>query len=395
MNNKLVALKARFPEGMDYQVTWDSTTFVKDTIAEVLRTLGEAFVLVVIVVFLFLGNLRATIIPTIAVPVSLIGAFSVLLAMGFSANTVSLLAMVLAIGIVVDDAIVVVENVERVLEEHPELSVADATKQAMREITAPILAITLVLLSVFVPIAFIPGISGVLFQQFAVTICIFHADFGAERADAVAGAVRGVPGATNPGRGAAYWAASAAASTGRARATRMSWRGWVRFAAFSIIIIAVFAVGIAGMSAITPTGFLPSEDQGGFFVSLQLPDGASVARTGRVMGRLETEIAKMPRCRRYLRDHRLLDPGFLAGAECRLHVRAPETLRRPARRSHRGWTRWLRGVFRPRRRHTLRQCSGAEPAADHRPGHHRRLRNTSSTRWRGRIPPPSTAPWAA
>ena len=113
-----------------------------------------------IVVFLFLGNLRATIIPAVAVPVSLIGTFAVLLALGYSANTVSLLAMVLAIGIVVDDAIVVVENVERVMEEEPDLSPADATKKAMAEITAPIIAITLVLLSVFVPIAFIPGVSG-------------------------------------------------------------------------------------------------------------------------------------------------------------------------------------------------------------------------------------------
>ena len=126
--------------------------------------------LVVIVVFLFLGNLRATIIPAVAVPVSLIGAFAVLLALGYSANTVSLLAMVLAIGIVVDDAIVVVENVERVMEEEPELSPREAAKKAMTQITAPIIAISLVLLSVFVPIAFIPGISGKLFRQFAVTI---------------------------------------------------------------------------------------------------------------------------------------------------------------------------------------------------------------------------------
>src|SRR5205085_3360081 len=139
---------------------------------EVLRTLGEAFVLVIIVVFLFLGSLRATIIPAVAVPVSLIGAFAVLLVLGYSANTVSLLAMVLAIGIVVDDAIVVVENVERVLEEHPELTPAEATKEAMAQITAPIIAISLVLLSVFVPIAFIPGISGTLFRQFAVTISV-------------------------------------------------------------------------------------------------------------------------------------------------------------------------------------------------------------------------------
>ena len=146
--------------------------FVTDTIHEVQKTLIEAFILVVLVVFLFLGSVRATLIPTLAVPVSLIGTFIVLNAIGYSANTVSLLAIVLAIGIVVDDAIVVVENVERVMEEHPELSPAEATKRAMAEITAPIIAITLVLLSVFVPVAFIPGISGELFRQFAVTVAV-------------------------------------------------------------------------------------------------------------------------------------------------------------------------------------------------------------------------------
>ena len=163
-------LRGRFPPGLHAQVIYDSTSFVRDTIHEVIRTLGIAFVLVVLVVFLFLGNVRATIIPTVAVPVSLIGAFAVLLALGYSANTISLLAMVLAIGIVVDDAIVVVENVERVMEEHPNLSPTEATKKAMRQITGPIIAITLVLLSVFVPVAFIPGLSGTLFRQFAVTI---------------------------------------------------------------------------------------------------------------------------------------------------------------------------------------------------------------------------------
>ena len=137
-----------------------------------LITLAIAFTLVVIVVFFFLGSLRATIIPAVAVPVSVIGSFAVLLVAGYSVNTVSLLAMVLAIGILVDDAIVVVENVERVMEENPHLSPADATKKAMTEITAPIIAITLVLLSVFVPVAFIPGISGQLFRQFAVTISV-------------------------------------------------------------------------------------------------------------------------------------------------------------------------------------------------------------------------------
>ena len=158
-----------------------------------LWTLGQAFILVIAVVFLFLGNLRATIIPAVAVPVSLIGTFAVLLLIGYSANTVSLLAMVLAIGIVVDDAIVVVENVERVLEEEPDLSPAAATLKAMNQITGPIIAITLVLLSVFVPVAFIPSISGQLVSPVRRHHQRCHVDIGSERADTVAGALRRFP----------------------------------------------------------------------------------------------------------------------------------------------------------------------------------------------------------
>ena len=165
-------LAARFPDDLAYGVVYDTTVFVQASIEEVVHTLVEAFVLVAIVVFLFLGKLRTTLIPIIAVPVSLIGTFAIMLALGFSANTVSLLALVLAIGIVVDDAIVVVENVERVMEEEPHLSAKEATRKAMGEIVAPIIAITLVLLSVFVPVAFIPGISGQLFQQFAVAVSV-------------------------------------------------------------------------------------------------------------------------------------------------------------------------------------------------------------------------------
>src|SRR6201996_6658079 len=172
VREKIRELEKRFPDDLAWKVTYDPTVFVTDTIHEVQKTLIEAFILVVIVVFLFLGSFRATLIPTLAVPVSLIGTFIVLLAVGYSANSVSLLAVVLAIGIVVDDAIVVVENIERVMEEHPELSPAEASKRAMSEITAPIIAITMVLLSVFVPVAFIPGISGELFRQFAVTVSV-------------------------------------------------------------------------------------------------------------------------------------------------------------------------------------------------------------------------------
>ena len=165
-------LATRFPADLAYTVFFDTTVFVTATIVEVVRTLVIAIILVGIVVFLFLGKLRTTLIPLVAVPVSIIGTFAVLLLIGYSANTVSLLALVLAIGIVVDDAIVVVENIERVIEEEPELSVPDACKKAMAEITGPILAITFVLLSVFVPVAFIPGISGQLFRQFAVAVSV-------------------------------------------------------------------------------------------------------------------------------------------------------------------------------------------------------------------------------
>src|SRR6266513_544281 len=166
------ALATRFPNDLAYTVFWDSTVFVTATINEVIRTLGIAIILVAVVVFLFLGRWRTTLIPLVAVPVSIVGTFAVMLLIGYSANTVSLLALVLAIGIVVDDAIVVVENIERVIEEEPELSVPEACKKAMAEITGPILAITLVLLSVFVPVAFIPGISGQLFRQFAVAVSV-------------------------------------------------------------------------------------------------------------------------------------------------------------------------------------------------------------------------------
>ena len=216
----------RFPDDLAYELVYDTTVFVKTSIEEVIHTLVEAFVLVAIVVFLFLGKLRTTLIPIIAVPVSLIGTFAVMLAIGFSANTVSLLALVLAIGIVVDDAIVVVENVERVMEEEPHLSAKEATRKAMGEIVAPIIAITLVLLSVFVPVAFIPGISGQLFQQFAVAVSVSMV-ISAINALSLSPALCSVllkPGAhaARAGRCATSWARS----TGPATATPRSSSAW-------------------------------------------------------------------------------------------------------------------------------------------------------------------------
>jgi len=172
VQSALNELQSRFPAGLKARVFYDSSTFVADTMSEVQTTLGIAFGLVILVVFLFLGNWRATIIPIVAIPVSLIGSIGVLMAFGFTLNTISLLAMVLGIGVVVDDAIVVVENVERVMSEEPGLDPKAATKKAMAQITGPVIAISLVLLSVFVPIGFIPGVSGTLFRQFAVTISV-------------------------------------------------------------------------------------------------------------------------------------------------------------------------------------------------------------------------------
>ncbi|RTL51667.1 MAG: multidrug efflux RND transporter permease subunit [Bradyrhizobiaceae bacterium] len=288
----LQKLSTRFPPGLTYLVQYDSTTFVTDTISEVLKTLGEAFVLVVIVVYLFLGNLRATIIPAIAVPVSLIGTFALLLTLGYSANTVSLLAMVLAIGIVVDDAIVVVENVERVMEEEPDISPADATKKAMEQITAPIIAITLVLLSVFVPIAFIPGISGTLFRQFAVTISCAML-ISALNALTLSPALCAVfLRHTGPKRGIMARVLGGIDWV-RDRYSDVVHR-LIRVAIVSLVVVLVFAGSIFGLSKITPTGFLPEEDQGAFFIALQLPDGASVARSSAAAKQVEDLLKQIP-----------------------------------------------------------------------------------------------------
>ena len=282
-----------FPDDLAWKVTYDPTTFVTATIHEVQKTLIEAFILVVLVVYLFLGNLRATLIPTIAVPVSLIGTFIVLNAIGYSANTVSLLAIVLAIGIVVDDAIVVVEAVEQVMEHHPELSPAEATKMAMGQIFAPIIAITLVLLSVFVPVAFIPGISGELFRQFAVTVAVsmFLSAINALTLSPALCAIllrphhgprRGPIGALM--RGIDWVRDGYGAIVARL----------VRISIIGLVMVAVAMVGVVGLGKITPTGFLPEDDQGAFFVVVQLPDGASIARTTDVVRQIEDILKQEP-----------------------------------------------------------------------------------------------------
>ena len=295
----LEQLKARFPQDVDYQVMYDTTVFVTDTMHEVVKTLIEAFVLVGLVVFLFLGRLRTTIIPLVAVPVAIIGTFAVLLAIGYSANTVSLLALVLAIGIVVDDAIVVIENVERVMEEEPHLSAKEATKKAMGEIVAPIIAITLVLLSVFVPVAFIPGITGQLFRQFAVAVSVSML-ISAINALTLSPALCSIllkPGHGRP-RGPVGWVLAGIdkATAGYAAVVRRL----VRLAVFSLLIVAGAFVITGGLFKITPSGFLPTEDQGAIFAVVQLPEGASQNRTGEVVQRVNDIIQNDPAVRSVL-----------------------------------------------------------------------------------------------
>ncbi|GLS19958.1 transporter [Labrys miyagiensis] len=289
----LADMQTRFPEGLKARVVYDTSEFVSDTISEVIWTLGEAFLLVVVVVYLFLGSLRATIIPAVAVPVSLIGAFGIMLALGYSANTVSLLAMVLAIGVVVDDAIVVVENVERVMEEEPDLSPADATKKAMTQITAPVIAISLVLLSVFVPVAFIPGLTGQLFRQFAVvmTSAMVISAFNALTLSPALCAVFLRHSRKGPIMSRVLGGIDRVRNGYAAVVRRL-----VRIPIFSLIAVAVFggAIYYAAQPNVTPTGFVPEEDQGAFFVVVQLPDGASVNRTKGEVEKVEAILKQMP-----------------------------------------------------------------------------------------------------
>jgi len=291
VSKRLEALKPRFPEGVTYSYIYNTADFVSQMIEKVMHTLIEAFALVALVVFLFLGRWRATLIPLLAVPVSVIGTFAVLLAVGFSANMISLLAMVLVIGLVVDDAIVVVENVERILEEEPELSVPEATHKAMSEITGAIIAITLVLLSVFVPVAFLPGSSGVLFRQFAITISaamVISAIVALTLAPALC-AVLLKPG--HP-KGIMKTVTGAINTTGNGFASIVT--RLVRVAAVSLAVVLALGLATRHFMTVTPAGFLPAEDQGYLITIVTLPAGASLNRTTEAMDRAQEIIRNEP-----------------------------------------------------------------------------------------------------
>ena len=281
VRKELDSLKSRFPQDVSYQVIYDSTNFVRATVREIVETLILTGVIVLLVVFIFLQDWRATLIPALTIPVSLIGVFALLLALGYSANTVTLFALILAIGLVVDDAIVVVENVQRMMEEDPRLTSAEATRAAMRQVTGPIVSTTLVLIAVFLPTAFLPGITGQLYRQFAVTITasvVISALNALTLSPALCAIFLRAP---KPARGPFRWF-----NSGLER-VRNGYSGITGFLArrvlLSGLLIVLVGAGAYYMFTRTPTAFIPTEDQGVLFVNVQLPDAAALPRTQAVL----------------------------------------------------------------------------------------------------------------
>lgn len=291
VRSEMERLAVTFPDGLEYAILFDSTRFIDESIREVVHTLFEAIALVVLVVFLFLQSLRATLIPAIAIPVSLIGTFAFMAVMGYSVNLITLFGLVLAIGIVVDDAIVVIENVDRLIHEKG-MEVKQAVAQAMREITAPIVSTTLVLLAVFVPVAFLPGITGELFRQFAVTIC-FAVLISMVIALTLSPALSSL--LLRGGAEPIGWLKPVEFLIDRlGRGYRwMINQILARVAATAAVFVSLLVVVVL-LAATTPTGFVPEEDQGFLFVDVQLPDAASGNRTAAVMERLSETIRSDP-----------------------------------------------------------------------------------------------------
>ena len=285
-------LKKNFPSGVDYKIVYDTTEFVTASIVEVVKTLFEAFILVFIVVFVFLQNFRATLIPAITIPVSLIGTFALINAFGFSINTLSLFGLVLAIGLVVDDAIVVVENVSRMLQEK-DISPKEATSAAMKEVTGPIVATSLVLMAVFVPVSLMPGISGQMYKQFALTIA-FSVGISAINALTLSPALCAL--FLRKETGPKWWFYRKF-NDGFDR-FKNGYQGWVKelTARWKLVVI-VFAVLMAltvYMFKIVPTGFVPEEDQGYFIVNIQGPEGSSLERTNATMKEIYEILINTP-----------------------------------------------------------------------------------------------------
>lgn len=293
-------LKETFPADVDYIVSFETVSVVQVSINEVVLTLIEALILVIIVVFLFLQSWRATLIPILAIPVSIIGTFIFFIPLDFTINTLTLFGFVLSIGIVVDDAIVVVEAVQHNID-HEGLSAKEATRKAMKEITAPVIAIALILAAVFIPVGFIPGIVGRLYQQFAITIAIsvlISAFVALTLTPALCALMLKPMNVDKDSRGINkffyrfnnWFARTTESYSGGVRRS-------IKATPLVLILLVCLYVGTFGLFVNKPTGFIPTEDEGRMFVSVELPEGASTSRTSAVLNQVAEQMATIPAIR--------------------------------------------------------------------------------------------------
>ena len=319
--------KALFPPDMDYKIVYDTTPAVEASIHEIVKTFVEALILVTLVVFIFLQNVRATIIPLLTVPVSIIGTFIFFPLLGFSVNTLSMFGLVLAIGIVVDDAIVVVEAVMHHMEHG--LGPREATIQAMKEVSAPVIGIALILCAVFVPVALLGGLTGRMYQQFALTIAIsvLISAFSALSLAPALCAMLLKP-THGPGRGPLgrffrgfNWVFDRT-TNGYLAVARLL----VRRAVVTVLLVAVVVVGAGLFGRALPAGFIPEEDQGLHGVNVQLPPGASLERTAEVLTQVEEILAKTPGVDAFATSRRLRRRDEHLSTELRDDLRPPQAV---------------------------------------------------------------------
>jgi HAE1 family hydrophobic/amphiphilic exporter-1 len=293
---EMLEIAKDFPEDIEYKISLDTTLAIEAGINEIIVTLFQAVALVILVVFIFLQNFRATLIPALAVPVSLVGTFAFFPLFGFSINTLSLLGLVLAIGVVVDDAIVVVEAVTAKMEEEG-LNPKEATIAAMKEVSAPIVATSLALIAVFVPVASLAGITGLLYQQFAITIAISVALSSINAltlSPALSAMLLQPPGSKKKGPLQPFYDKFNAVFHKATGGYLGIAGGFARKASLTLIALGVVTVTMGGLFTTVPAGFVPEEDQGYFLVNIQLPDAASLERNDRVTERVEKILGETP-----------------------------------------------------------------------------------------------------
>ncbi|HES76745.1 MAG TPA: efflux RND transporter permease subunit, partial [bacterium] len=362
---RLTELKKQFPDGLDYRVVNDSSVFTQESIDKVVHTFFEAVVLVVLVVFVFLQSLRATLIPILAVPISIVGAFIGMHALGYHINMLTLFGLILAIGLVVDDAIVVVESVEEHMQKHG-LPPLEAAKRAMSEIAGALISIVLVLLAVFIPTMFLGGVTGTLYQQFAVTVALSIVISGIVAltlSPALAALVLKNKHAQK--KGFFLWFENAFERIRQGYLSGVRWMLHHKLIGFALYLGVILA--IVGLFRMVPSSFVPDEDQGYFFVVMQTPDTSSAKAKPRRAG-----------CRR---GGRLQPAGWPDQEQCLAGLCAAQAFcraYRPRALQLQGRAAVQCAVFPIQGRHRVRH----QPAVHSRAGHHRRLRVLSAKPWR-------------